>query len=288
MSYSEIKTPKAIFRLLHQQVGKNISGRDWPRKTDAVLVEMVQDPPVENLDQRVQAYIEEIEDNPSFEHLAKKAKKGKVRVCFGDLAESSCISNLRDRDLMILELVVGLLAVLSGLKLINRRSKETRRNPFFWGLVLLASGLWLLSSFLEILGVFLARAIGNTSKEGFLKAIRESMAHVSSIHPEKTVVFLRNLVIAEKAWELADLLAKKDHLPVIVLDFHFGHAGLLKMLNWGSGTRKALLHLHRPFIKDILKDPVRRDYLARLIVVRWQNEQWEVERNYLVDSLEDI
>jgi len=57
MSYSELKTQKGNFRLLHGFEGKKISVSDIPAKFDAVLVEMVHHPPIEDLDKRAQAYL---------------------------------------------------------------------------------------------------------------------------------------------------------------------------------------------------------------------------------------
>jgi len=144
--------------------------------------------------------------------------------------------------------------------------------------------------------------VGNTAKRGFLTGVRDTIAEASNLHPEKTVVYLRNLVLAEKAWEVVDLETRKrkkriayqksraasPSKPVILLDFHFGHVGILKMLKWDSAKRLSLLRLYKPFVKDILKNDVRRDYLARLISVSWDGKKWQAQRNFLVDALEDL
>ncbi len=194
--------------------------------------------------------------------------------------------------------------------------------------VLFLLALWLLSSAIEVLGFFLVNVAGNTAQKGFLKAVREAIAAASNLHPEKTVVFLRNLVLTEKAWEIAELENKKgerfktviplarrslgeggsevvypercrseesrfeskkkfsNQVPTIILDLHFGHAGIAKMLRWPPRLRQLILKLYKPFIKPILNNPIQRDYLARLTSVSWQSDHWHLERNYLVDTLE--
>jgi hypothetical protein len=288
MSYSELKTPTANFRLLHQLEGRKTPSQDLPKNFDAVLVEMVHQPPIKDLEKRIEVYIRGLESNPDLKSLVKKVKEVRARVWFGDLAESPSLSSLRDLDLMVVEFLAGLYVLSRGVGFLFRKKDKQLKGVPLRVLGLIGAGLWLLSSIVEVLGVFLVRAVGNTAKKGPLKAIRGAIAEASNLHPEKTVVFFRNLVLAEKAWEIVEIEKKKIGKPLVVLDFHFGHAGLLKMIKKKPETRRVLLYLYRPFIKDILRDSVRRDYLARLISVSWDGQNWQLEQNYLVDSLEDL
>jgi len=304
MSYTEVETAKATFRLLHGLAGKKSSNLDFPAKFEAALVEMVHQPPIEDIDQRIQAYVAGLENHPDLKILTEKIKESRARVYFGDLAESPSLSTVRDLDLMVIEFMAGLLVLGQGInwllgkkkrnscqtgKKSTKRAGIVKRNSLIIsGLTLIALGTWLLSSVVEILGIFLVQAVGNTAKRGLLTGIRETIAQASNLHPEKTVVYLRNLVLAEKAGEAAELESKGHRRPLILLDFHFGHAGLVRILKWKPAKRQALLRLYRPFIKDILKDPVRRDYLERLTSVFWDGKSWQLERNYLVDSLEAL
>jgi len=161
-----------------------------------------------------------------------------------------------------------------------------RKKESFGGFTLLVVSFWLLSSIFEFIGLFLVKFIGNVTRNGPLKAIQKSVSAVSNLHPEKTVVFFRNLVMAEKAWEIAEMNKKKK--PLIILDFHFGHVGILRMLKWRRKKRRAILKLYCPLVKGIVNDPVQADYLARLISVYWDGGQWQLERSFLVESLRNI
>lgn len=323
MSYTEIKTSQATFRLLHRLEGKQIFPTDLPENFAAVLIEMVHTRPIEDPNLRIQASLTGLEQIPDLSFLVKKIQKTNAQVYFGDLAENQLISNQRDLSLLFLELASGIvLFSLAVYSLFRKKKKnesgekniipkgadlqpdskgiESKRHPELVSgsrrkerpsfliniLFLFILALWFLSSAVEILGLFLVNVAGNTAKKGFLKAVRDSVAIVSNLHPEKTVVFLRNLVLAEKAWEIAILENKKGEKPTIILDLHFGHAGIAKMLRWPPRLRQLILKLYKPFIRAILKNPVQRDYFARLTSVSWQSDHWHLERNYLADSLE--
>jgi hypothetical protein len=289
MSYTEVKIHQATFRILHRYEGKGILRPDLPRDFAAVLVEMVHTKPIADPDRRAEAFISGLQEIKDFSLLVERVKENKARVYFGDLAESEAIASSRDLDLMALELTTGLVMLGRGMRFLFPGSKKNRKKRYaLKGIALLFTSLWFLSSSFEVLGFFLVNVAGNTGKKGFLKAIRETIGKASNLHPEKMVVFLRNLVLAEKAWEIASLEGKRVEKPLIVLDLHFGHAGIGKMLKWPVGLRVFLLKLYRPFIKAILADRVQRDYFTRLISVYWNKGSWQQERNYEVDSLEEI
>jgi len=284
MSYTELKTSQATFRLLHRSEGGKSFVKDWPAKVDAVIPELVHRRPIEDLEKRFESYVVELEENPQFQTLVQGAKKEKFRICFADLAESQSLASGRDHRSILVETFAGFLAVGRLLKLLPSKSKSKRLKFFGWTLSL----FWFLSSVAEVLGMVLARTAGNTAKKGPLRAIQETIAQASLIHPEKKVVFWRNLVIAEKVWELVSLMSKKDHRPTIVLDFHFGHAGLLKMIGFRPEIRQTMLRLYRPLVKDILIDPARRDYLNRLMIIYFGEQKWQLERTFLAKSLKEL
>lgn len=288
MSYSEVKTLKAKFRILHRLEGKKILPGDLPKDFDGVLVEMVHTKPIEDSGQRAEAYVAGLEEIKDLSLLVEKVKKNKAKIFFGDLAENKVISSQRDLNLMLLEFLAGLVLISESLVSLLGRRKKQGRAWFLWPFSLILLGFWLISSVFEILGIILVQLPGNVAKKGLLQAVRETVAKAGNVHPEKSVVFLRNLVLAEKAWEMAKTEAKRDSKPLFVLDLHFGHAGIAEMLSWSPRFRRALLRLYRPFMKPILKDPVQRDYLARLISVSWNDKGWQVEKNFLVDNLEAL
>lgn len=282
MSYSELKTSRGVFRLLHRLEGKGVFERDIPEKFDGVLVEMVHNPAVADSDKRAEIFVEGLEGNPDLKVLKERVKENKARIWFGDLAESKSLSSLRDVDLMLGEVLAGLLFLGRGFSFWRKKEKKRGLRALGWTI----GALWLLSSVVEIAGGFLVKVAGNTVRRGPLKAVGEAIAWASVLHPEKTVVFLRNLVMAQKTWEVAGL--EKGEKPLVLLDFHFGHVGLLKMLKWKPETRLALLRAYKPFAKDIFENKTQKDYLARLISVYWDEGKWVVERNFLVESLREI
>ncbi|MFC1790507.1 hypothetical protein ACFLZP_03430 [Patescibacteria group bacterium] len=333
MSYTEVKTDQATFRILHRLEGKPVLKADLPRSFEALLVEMVHQDPIKDPEKRVAAYVGGLSQIPDLALPVERVKKNKARVYFGDLAENQLISSNRDLNLMLVEFLAGLVIISAGLKSFlgklngsnnhkdsqDDKKAKRKKNNFFLPLGLILLGFWLLSSVFEILGFFLVNVAGSTTKKGFLKAVQQTVREATTWHPEKTVVFLRNLLFAEKAWEVAELesgsllqggrrsllqggrakrggtsgslevrSASKNSPPLIVIDVHFGHAGIEKMLSWTPQVRQIFLQAYRPFLKKILNDPIQKDYLARLISVSWQKDHWQVERNYLVDSLEDL
>ncbi|MBN1263573.1 MAG: hypothetical protein JW991_04430 [Candidatus Pacebacteria bacterium] len=296
MSYSEIETPQIRFRILHRLEGKDVLPRDLPAQFDAVLIELVHCQPIADPEQRLKAYLAGLENSSDFDRLLARVKKNGAKLFFGDLAEHEIISSRQDLSLMLLELWVGLafwgrmLFFLFPLKDEKRRRRIKKR--FLKGAAFGFLGLWFLSGIFELLGFFLVSVAGNTSKKGFLKAVREAIAASANLHPEKTVVFLRNLVLAEKAWEIKKTIQDQKGIgrkkPLILLDFHFGHAGIIKMLAWSQEMRLALLRAYQPLMKKMLFDPVQRDYFSRLTSASWHQDHWRQERSYLVDSLEKI
>ena len=129
MSYSELKTPQATFRLIHRGQGDKAFARDWPKKVDLIIPELVHDQPVKELEKRFAEYVAELEANPSFELLSKIAKKTGEKIAFLDLAESQSLANARDYSLGLFEGLAGLFLVFKSLK--PRREKKRNSLSFF-------------------------------------------------------------------------------------------------------------------------------------------------------------
>ena len=135
MSYTELKTSRVIFRLLHRGEGERLFAGDWPRKVDAVLVEMVQDPPIQNWEDRFETFVVELENNPDFKALTARAKTEGFLVCFGDLAESVSLAGRRNWGIIRAEFLIGMLSVLAGARLLGDDSqKQKERKVFIRGL----------------------------------------------------------------------------------------------------------------------------------------------------------
>ena len=298
MSYREITTSQAKFRFIYRVAGEMGWKRDLPVNFDAAFIEVMHAQPEPDPDKRWQKYIDFMETDPELANLRARVKENGARVYFGDLADSGLFSASADTAAMFFQGVAGIGLWWQSLR---RRPASAKKN--LWSrVVLFLGGVWLLAGAVELLGFLVIRFPGQVWRRGGRAAWAETLARLSNLHPEKPLVFLRNLILAEKIWEAVELEKKKVRMrsprmvrrglpqavrkPFFVLDFHFGHAGLLPMLAWHRRHRRWFFRLYRPFIASLRADPVQMDYLTRLTSVRWQGSHWGLIHSFRVDALD--
>jgi pheromone shutdown protein TraB len=128
----------------------------------------------------------------------------------------------------------------------------------------------------------MTRLVSSVTGEGMEQSARlKKLSH--KLHPEAELLYLslRNAVIAEKAYHLAQTYGKKAHIAIVV---GAGHVGIEDMLIKSHAERMNYL---RKF-QNLLHKIVLPEYLYSVTGMEYDGKEWRLEKTEKVPSLEAL
>jgi hypothetical protein len=219
--------------------------------------------------------IQKLKNHPQYKLLFERLEKEKIPVLFADVKYK-----YNDFVLILADNVFTAAGWIGGTRLINQLIRNDTKPPrrFVTSLAYGLAGAWLLLPVISNM----TRLVSAITGEGMEQSARlKKLSH--KLHPEAELLYLslRNAVIAEKAYYLAQTYGKKAHIAIVL---GAGHVGIEDMLIKSHVERLGYL---RKF-QNLLHKIVLPEYLYSIIRMGYNGKEWRMEKTEKVPALEAL
>jgi hypothetical protein len=214
--------------------------------------------------------IQKLKKHLQYKLLFDRLEKEKIPVLFADLKYK-----YNDFALIIADNFFTAAEWIGGMRLINQM---IRNGGFVASLTYGLAGAWLLLPVVSNM----TRLMSSITGEGMEQSARlKKLSH--KLHPEAELLYLslRNAVIAEKAYYLAQTYGKNAHIAIVL---GAGHVGIENMLIKSHAERMSYLKK----FQNLLHKIVLPEYLYSIIRMGYNGKEWRMEKNEKVPSLEAL
>jgi pheromone shutdown protein TraB len=203
----------------------------------------------------------EVKKHLQYKLLFERLEKGKIPVLFADVKYkyNNFALILADNFFTTAEWIGGMRAISQ----LIRNGNKLKRGfvaSFAYGL----AGAWLLLPVVSNM----TRLVSSITGEGMKQSARlKKLSH--KLHPEAELLYLslRNAVIAEKAYHLAQTCGKKAHIAIVL---GAGHVGIEDMLIRSHAERMNYLRKFQSLLHRI----VLPEYLYSIIRMGYNGKEW--------------
>jgi hypothetical protein len=219
--------------------------------------------------------IQRLKKHLQYKLLFDRLEKEKISVLFADLKYK-----YNDFALIMADNFFTAAEWIGGMRLISQmiRNDNKPKRGFVASLTCGLAGAWLLLPVVSNM----TRLVSSITGEGMEQSAGlKKLSH--KLHPEAELLYLslRNAVIAEKAYHLAQTYGKKAHIAIVL---GAGHVGIEDMLIKSHGERLGYLKK----FQNLLHNIVIPEYLYSIIRMGYNGKEWRVEKNKKVPALEAL
>ncbi len=219
--------------------------------------------------------IQKLKKHPQYKLLFERLEKEQIPVLFADVKYK-----YNNFVLLLADTVFPAAGWIGGRRLINQmiRHAANPQRGFITSLAYGLAGAWLLLPVVSNMTCLVSAMPG----EGMEQSARlKKLSH--KLHPEAELLYLslRNAVIAEKAYYLAQTYGKNAHIAIVL---GAGHVGIEDMLIKSHGERLGYLKK----FQNLLHNIVTPEYLYSIIRMGYNGKEWRVEKNEKVPALEAL
>jgi hypothetical protein len=219
--------------------------------------------------------IQKLKNHPQYKLLFDRLEKEQISVLFADVKYK-----YNDFALILADNFFTAAGWIGGTRLISQliRNDTKSQRGFVTSLAYGLAGAWLLLPVVSNM----TRLVSSITGEGMEQSARlKKLSH--KLHPEAELLYLslRNAVIAEKAYYLAETYGKKAHIAIVL---GAGHVGVEDMLIKSHVERLGYLKK----FQNLLHKIVLPEYLYAIIRMGYNGKEWRLEKTEKVPSLEAL
>jgi hypothetical protein len=216
-----------------------------------------------------------LKNHLQYKLLFERLEKEKTSVLFADLKYK-----YNDFALILADNVFSAAGWIGGMRLINQmiRNDTKPQRGSISSLAYGLAGAWLLLPVVSNMTLLVSSITGEGMK---LSTRLKKLSH--KLHPEAELLYLslRNAVIAEKAYYLAQMYGKNAHIAIVL---GAGHVGIEDMLIKSHAERLSYLKK----FQNLLHKIVLPEYLYSIIRMGYDGKEWILEKTEKVSSLEAL
>jgi len=270
-----IKTREGIYYPIYEAHNIGISPKDIPQNIDALFLE---------------GFSEGVIREETLDRIAKR----QIPLVFGDVGRD--VGGLPSYSIIAAEAGIGALAFLADQFLLKRRDKREENKEEVHGFKrreLIKLGLKAASLYLSLplLSKSTVTSVLLQNKDSIPNSITRTVrlhGIVSDIHPEDTIIFLRNAIMANNLLNTGDYLKEKlGRRPKIAYLVGGSHSGIEDFLQAGKSVcRDVILAYPARYLRSIVENAGDIDYLcsSRLIKLNPQDRYETVESTKILDN----
>jgi hypothetical protein len=219
--------------------------------------------------------IQKLKNHLQYKLLFERLEKEQVPVLFADVKYK-----YNNFALLLADNLFSAAGWIGGKRLINQliRHDAKPQRGFVTHLAYGVAGAWLLLPVVSNMTCLVSAITG----EGMEQSARlKKLSH--KLHPEAELLYLslRNAVIAEKAYYLAQTCGKKAHIAIVL---GAGHVGIEDMLIKSHVERLGYLKK----FQNLLHKIVLPEYLYAIIRMGYNGKEWRMEKTEKVPALEAL
>jgi hypothetical protein len=244
---------------------------DVPEKTNGVILETGIHPWLKDPVQTTQ----KLKTHPQYKLLFERLEKEQIPALFADVKYK-----YNNFALLLADNVFTAAGWIGGTRLINQliRHDTKPQRGFATNLAYGVASVWLLLPVVSNV----ARLVSAITGEGMEQSARlKKLSH--KLHPEAELLYLslRNAVIAEKAYYLAQTYGKKAHIAIVL---GAGHVGIEDMMIKSHVERLSYLKK----FQNLLHNLVLPEYLYAIIRMGYTGKECRMEKTEQVPALEAL
>jgi hypothetical protein len=214
--------------------------------------------------------IQKLKNHLQYKLLFERLEKEKISVLFADVKYK-----YNNFALILADTFFTAAGWIGGMRLISQLSRNIGFVPSLaYGL----AGAWLLLPTVSNM----TRLVSSITGEGTEQSARlKKLSH--KLHPEAELLYLslRNAVIAEKAYHLAQTHGKNAHIAIVL---GAGHVGIEDMLIKSPEERISYMKKFQGLLHKI----VLPEYLYSVTRMEYDGKEWRLEKTEKVPSLEAL
>ena len=219
--------------------------------------------------------IQKLKKHLQYKLLFERLEKEKISVLFADVKYK-----YNDFALILADNFFTAAEWIGGMRLINQmiRNDNKPKRDFIASLTYGLAGAWLLLPVVSNL----TRLLSSITGEGTEQSARlKKLSH--KLHPEAELLYLslRNAVIAEKAYYLAQTYGENAHITIVL---GAGHVGIEDMLIKSHAER---MNYMKKF-QNLLPKIVTPEYFYSIMTMIYKGNEWRLEKIEKVPSLEAL
>ena len=219
--------------------------------------------------------IQKLKNHPQYKRLFDRLAREKTPVLFADVKYK-----YNDFALILADNVFTAAGWIGGMRLISQliRNDTKSQRGFVANLAYGLASAWLLLPVVSNM----TRLGSSITGEGTEQSARlKKLSH--KLHPEAELLYLslRNAVIAEKAYYLAQTYGKKAHIAIVL---GAEHVGIEDMLIRSHMERLGYLKKFQHLLHKI----VLPEYLYAIIKMGYNGKEWRMEKTEKVPALEAL
>lgn len=219
--------------------------------------------------------IQKLKKHLQYKLLCERLEKEKIPVFFADLKYK-----YNDFALIVADNFFTAAWWIGGMRLISQllRHDTKPKRGFVASLTYGLAGAWLLLPVVSNM----TRLVSAITGEGMEQSARlKKLSH--KLHPEAELLYLslRNAVIAEKAYHLAQMYGKNAHIAIVL---GAGHVGIEDMLIKSHAERMQYMKKFHKLLHKIALP----EYLYSIIRMGYNGKKWSMEKTEKVPALEAL
>jgi hypothetical protein len=219
--------------------------------------------------------IQKLKNHLQYKLLFERLEKEKIPVFFADLKYK-----YNDFALILADNFFTAAGWIGGMRLISEliHNDNKPQRGFVASLAYGLAGAWLLLPAVSNMTRLVSSIIGEGTKQS---ARLKKLSH--KLHPEAELLYLslRNAVIAEKAYHLAQTHGKRAHIAIVL---GAGHVGIEDMLIKSHEERISYMKKFQGLLHKI----VLPEYLYSVTRMEYDGKEWRLEKTEKVPSLEAL